>query len=135
MKSLLPPLLPLLLLTACVNEGGSFQVDGPNHSIAVLREQAVFWNEEVAQQVVVARYPECQRRFELPAGVPKRIDIELYEARPTLYVMRAGKSWYALGTGLCVVQKFDTPPSTAPLKRLGKFDYNKESRFDFIPAP
>lgn len=122
-----------LALAACVNEGASYQIDGPQHSISLLREQKVAWNDEVKQELVVARYPECQRRHEISTGVKSRVEIELFEARPSLYVVHQGADWYATSTENCQLQKFDTPPDASALRRLGAFQY-RESKLDFVAA-
>jgi len=52
-----------------------------------------------------------------------------------LYAAQQGKTWYALGTEECQVQKFKEPPPVIPPGRLlGAFEKNAEGQLVFIPA-
>lgn len=111
----LPILLSLLLpfvLAGCENSGASYMIGGDkNHSISLMREQRFFWSSEVEQKLVVARFPQCQRRFEIAPGVKGQAGLELYEAGEMLYVAHQDKNWWAVGTEECKVQPFPTPPA------------------------
>ncbi|WP_018609363.1 hypothetical protein [Uliginosibacterium gangwonense] len=114
--------LSLSCLAGCENQAASYMVGGDkNHSISFLREQRWFWSGEVEQRIVVARFPECQRRYDLDLGTKPMADLELYEVRPMLYAAHQGNTWYALGTEQCQVQKFDQAPNPMPGVLLGRF--------------
>ncbi|MEC5397766.1 hypothetical protein [Uliginosibacterium sp. H1] len=126
--------LAAVLLSGCVNEGASYMVaDDPHHSISLLREQRWVWDDKIEQHVVVARYPECQSRYDIAGGVKGNVQIELFEARPMLYVLHQGRDWYALGTEECKLQRFDAPPDAANLRALGSFRYQGE-QLGFVAA-
>ena len=89
----------LLGLAGCQNDGASYMIDGDkDHSISLLREQRYPWSDEMTQRIVVARYPECQRRFEIVPGSTQGKRLDLYEIGPRLYVLRQDQVWYAIGT-------------------------------------
>lgn len=112
MKVLLPASFTCfaLLLCGCENEAASHMIDGKDHSISLTREQRWIWASEVQQRLVVARFPTCQRRFEITPGKTGSVNIELYGVAPMLFVAHQGADWYALSTEQCQLQKFETPP-------------------------
>ena len=125
-------LLTLFGLAACENSGASYMIDGDkNHSISLMREQRWVWSNEVEQKLVVARYPECQRRFPVTSGTTDSVDLELYAVRDNLFVARQAKEWWALGTERCEIQKFEQPPAN-PGSLLGKFQL-KDGALTFVP--
>ncbi|WP_341678187.1 hypothetical protein [Niveibacterium sp. SC-1] len=111
------PLLLLPLLSACENDAAAYAVEGRNHAITLVREQPYPFAPTVKQALVVARFPDCQRRFALDEGTAAdSFRMELWALRDRLFVARQGKTWYAIGTDKCQVQKMkpiaDTPPGT-----------------------
>ena len=52
---LLTALLPLL--AACENSATAFMVEGKEHALILVREQKVFWTDEVKQAVIAAVAP------------------------------------------------------------------------------
>ena len=125
-----------LLLAGCENNAASYVIDdSKNHSISLLREQNIAWVGPVEQRFVVSRFPECQRRYTVDSGTAEMEKVDLYEVRPMLYAAQQGKTWYALGTEECQVQKFKEPPPVIPPGRLlGAFEKNAEGQLVFIPA-
>lgn len=126
--------LALSCLAGCENQAASYMIGGDkNHSISLLREQRWFWSGNVEQRVVVARFPECQRRYDIDLGAKPMVDLELYEVRPMLYAAHQGNNWYALGTEQCQVQKFDQVPNPMPGVLLGRFK-QKDDALVFEPS-
>ncbi|GAB4059689.1 hypothetical protein [Uliginosibacterium sediminicola] len=125
-------LIPLfLLLSACENNGASYMIGGSkDHSISLLREQKLIWSDEVGQKVVVARFPQCQHRFDIAPGRTGKAALELYQANEMLFVLHQGKQWWAVGTEDCDLQAFKTPPAD-PGILLGSFQ-NKEDALVFV---
>ncbi len=125
----------LLGLAGCQNDGASFMIDGDkDHSISLLREQRWFWSDEVVQRIVVARYPECQRRFEIVPGKTKEVRLDIYGIKPMIYAARQDKDWYVIGTGQCQVQKVAEAPASPPGPLIGAFLFSEE-RLRFVPEP
>ena len=121
-------------LTACVNEGASYEILGTDDSISLIREQKYFWAPEVLQYVVVARDKICQRKLDMVDGVADSVNIQIYEAAPELYVLRQSRVWYALSTAECRMQKFDVPPDASKLTERGSFRYPAEGDLKFYDA-
>lgn len=130
------PLLALpfcaVLLSGCENSAISHQIEGKDHSITLVREQRWFWSSEVEQRLVVARFPACQRRFDIVPGRTSALKLELYEVGPRLFVAHQGKAWYAIGTEECLVQKFEEPPE-AYGELVGTFE-KRDGALKFVPA-
>ena len=103
-------LLPLVL-AGCENSGASYMIGGDkDHSISLVREQRWFWSNEVDQKLVVARFPKCQRRFDIAPGVKAQPTLEIYAVDDMLFVAHQDKDWWAVGTEDCQVQPFKTAP-------------------------
>ncbi|MDO6387367.1 MULTISPECIES: hypothetical protein [Uliginosibacterium] len=137
MKRLSFLLLPAaMLLTGCENNAASYSIDeSKNHSISLVREQNLPWFGEVHQRFVIARFPECQRRYDIAATGTGMAKLDLYEVAPRLYAAQQGKAWYALGTEQCVVQTFkpEDRPTSPPGRLVGSF-VKKEGALVFEPA-
>lgn len=102
MKRLVPLLLLLPLLSACVNDGIAMVIDGPNHAISLLRSQPRFWEKTMDLQIVVARLPDCQRRHKLqPAPVSTGFKVEVYTTGQDTYLLEQGKHLYLTETQTC----------------------------------
>jgi hypothetical protein len=120
-SGLLLCLLSVPLLSACENNVAAYEIEGRNHSITLVREQAYPFASEVKQALVAARFPDCQRRFDIEAGKPGRVKMEIWELRDRLFVARQGNVWYAIGTDKCQVQKMDPTGPQPPGRLIGSF--------------
>lgn len=111
------------LLAGCENNATSYMVGGDrDHALTLVREQNMFWSNEVKQEFVIARFPECQRRYPIAPGKTDALKIELYAgAKPMLFIAHQGNDWYALSTEVCQLQKFPSQPA-APGKLLGSYE-------------
>lgn len=128
-------LLALTGLAGCENNAASYVVDNTqDHSIALQREQNLPWFGAVKQSMVVARAPECRRRFVIAESGGDMAPMELFAVQPMLYAAHQGKDWYALSTEQCVLQKFAEPPEVIPPGRsLGSFE-KRDGKLVFSPA-
>jgi hypothetical protein len=129
------PLLPVLLLTTllagCKKEPAGFMIDGGNHSLTVERNKPYFWSDGWELDLIVTRFPECQRRHPLKkAGEKMRVD--LYRAPTGAFILNQGKRWYVAQTQDCRMQQFaEEPPE--PGDYLGSFRV-KNDVFAFVPT-
>jgi len=118
------------LLSGCENDAASFQIDGKDHALTLIREQPYFWSDNTKLGLVVARMPECQRRHPLkPAPLPQA-QVSVYEIVPGQYQVQQGKNWYAVETQGCTLQALPEEPAP-PGKVLGTFD-RKDGRLKFL---
>ncbi len=93
--------LAALLLTACINDGATYQIDqSGQHNLSLVREQSYFWDKKVKFYLVVARMPQCMRRH-LIGELPPRTKVEIFRVPSGAYVVRAGKLMYATETETC----------------------------------
>ncbi len=123
MKKLALPLLLLPLLSGWINDGIAMRIDGPEHAISLLRGQKVFWEKKMDLEVVVARMPDCQRRFSLePAAVSPSFKVDVYMTGPNAFLLEQGKYLYSVETQTC--QKFEklaAPPEGGKGEMVGVF--------------
>lgn len=123
MKKLALPLLLLPLLSGCINDGIAMRIDGPEHAVSLLRGQKVFWEKKMDLEVVVARMPDCQRRFSLePAAVSPSFKVDVYMTGPNAFLLEQGKYLYSVETQTC--QKFEklaAPPEGGKGEQVGVF--------------
>jgi len=125
-------LLPLFaaLLSGCVKEPAAFLIEGGNHSLTIERNKPYFWSDGWELDLVVARYPECQRRYPLKKSSDK-LRIDLYRTSTGAYILNQNKRWYVAATGDCRMQEFDEEPPE-PGEYLGNFR-EKNGGFAFVP--
>lgn len=95
-------LLAAPLLTACVNDGATYEIDNTReHVLSLIREQPYFWSNRVELSLVVSRMPACMRRHSLGAGTPNT-KVEIYQVPSGAFIVKAGKRMYATETQTCV---------------------------------
>lgn len=101
LRSLLLPLLLTPLLTACINDRTSYEIDGTReHTLTLIREQPYFWDKRVELSFVVARMPACLRRHDLGSGT-ENTRVEVYQVPSGAFIIKAGKRMYATETQTC----------------------------------
>lgn len=120
------------LLAGCENDAASYQIDGKEHALILMRDQRYFWSDNTELNVVVSRLPDCQRRYPLNSAPLPKAQLSVYEVAPTQYQLQQGDHWYLADTGGCTLQPMEAAPD-APGKLIGTFD-RKDDRLRFIPA-
>ncbi|MBA3032767.1 MAG: hypothetical protein KKF85_05380 [Gammaproteobacteria bacterium] len=131
LRSLLLPLLVAPLLAGCEIEPAAYLIDGGNHSLTVERKKAYFWSTGWELDLVVTRYPDCQRRYPLKkAGEKVRVD--LYRVEPGAFILNQGKHWYVAETRDCRFQQFKEEPDE-PGEYIGSFR-PKDGELTFVPS-
>jgi hypothetical protein len=132
MKRLSPALLlSALLLAGCVKEPAGYQIQGGNHSLTVERNKPYFWSDGWELDLVVTRYPDCQRRYPLKKASDRKFRIDLYSPQPGVFIFNQGNRWYVAETLNCGMQQFEEEPP-APGEYLGTFREKNEA-FAFQP--
>ena len=101
LRTLLLPLLAAPLLTACVNDGATYEIDNTReHVLSLIREQPYFWDNKVNFFLVVSRMPACMRRHSLGVGTPNS-KIEVYQVPSGAFIVKLGKKMFATETQTC----------------------------------
>ncbi|MEW6165132.1 MAG: hypothetical protein AB1642_08735 [Pseudomonadota bacterium] len=126
-------LLPLLalLLTACVQEPAGFLIEGGNHSLTVERNKPYFWSSGWELDLIVARYPECQRRHAMRKVAGEKVSVHLFRTQSGAFILNQGKNWYVAETLGCQMQRYEEEPPE-PGEYLGSFRV-KNDVFGFVP--
>lgn len=128
-------LLSILALGAC---GGTqiaeYLIAGGRHSLTLTRQQD-FAGSEWTTELIVARLPDCQRRYSLTGVVGDRLKVDLYRSEPGVFILNSGKRWYVTETQTCRFEQFKEPPP-APGALIGSFQVS-DGRLEYkdLEAP
>jgi len=122
LRHILLPLLAVPLLSACVNDGATYEIDNTReHVLSLIREQPYFWDSKVDLFLVVSRMPACMRRHSLGAGTEKT-KVEVYQVPSGAFIIKAGKKMFATETQNCVnFAKMDSEPPEGMGQFIGTF--------------
>ena len=92
-----------LMLTACVDDSASYYVDGAtkNHALTLHRAQPHFWGGDIDVELILSRWPDCQRRLVLAQMPADEVEIELLSAGDNVWTLRAGKQLWQVETQSC----------------------------------
>lgn len=101
LRNFILPLLAAPLLTACVNDGATYEIDNTReHALMLIREQPYFWDSKVELIMVVSRMPACLRRHSMgPATASTKV--EVYQVPSGAFIVKAGKRMFATETQTC----------------------------------
>lgn len=126
LRHLLLPLLVAPLLTACVNDGATYEIDGSReHVLSLIREQPYFWDSKVNLYLVVSRMPACMRRHTIGPATD-RTRVEVYQVPSGAFIIKAGKKMFATETQTCEsFAKMDDEPAEGMGQLVGTFRVKK----------
>lgn len=101
LRHLVLPLLAAPLLSACVNDTATYEIDNSReHTLTLIREQPWFWDSKVEHYLVVSRLPACLRRHSIGA-LPGNTRVEIYQVPSGAFIVKAGKHMFATETQTC----------------------------------
>lgn len=126
LRHLLLPLLAAPLLTACINDGATYEIDGTReHVLSLIREQPYPWDPKVNLYLVVSRMPACLRRHNLGTGTEKT-RVEVYQVPSGAFIVKVGKRMFATETQTCEsFAKMDSEPPEGMGQLMGTFRIKK----------
>ncbi len=126
LRHLLLPLLALPLLSACVNDGATYEIDNTReHVLSLIREQPYFWDSKVNLYLVVSRMPTCMRRHSIGSATEKT-RVEVYQVPSGAFIIKAGKKLFATETQTCEnFAKMDGEPAEGMGTLMGTFRLKK----------
>jgi hypothetical protein len=120
MMKRLVPLLSVLMLAACGDkQNAAYLIAGGQHSLTLTRQQA-FIGSDWDTELVVARFPDCQRLYPLKGVVSDKIKMDVYRTEPGVFILNAGKRWYVTETQTCRFEQYKEPPPE-PGDLIGSF--------------
>jgi len=124
--------LPVLLLTGCINDSATFYADqGRDHSLTVRRQQEYFWSEEARYTLVATRLPDCQRQIPLGELPLEGMRFDLFASGDNQWSVRAGRQVWQLETNACSLLSDEGPASG---EKLGTYHAEGE-KMEFEPVP
>lgn len=115
------------------SDTASLMIDGPDTALTLERIKPYVWSGQWDIQLVVRRFPECQRRHNLAAAAPEGFKLELFSPAPGAFIVRQGKHWYVTDLKSCSLQAFKEPPPE-PGTPVGSF-LEKDGELRFQKAP
>ena len=122
-----------VLLAGCGSDSASYLIDGPGHSLTLLREQVYFWSSEWDLALMTTNAPECMRRHKLKAApLVGDFKAELYRSLEGGYILKQGGNWYIADTQQCRLQQYEAPP-VEPGDLVGAFEV-KDGKLQFVAA-
>ena len=126
LRHLILPLLAVPLLSACVNDGATYEIDNTReHVLSLIREQPYFWDNKVNLYLVVSRMPACMRRHSMGTGTPAT-RVEIYQVPSGAFIIKTGKRLYATETQTCESwAKMDSEPAEGMGTLMGAFRLKK----------
>lgn len=126
------PLLLLPLLTACSDDRVSFEIDGPQHTLTLIRQQQFPWDRKASYDVVAMRMPECMRRHKMEnAGM--EVPVEVFSPGNNAWILRQGKRLYVLETRSCEgFARMEREPEDGTGPRVGTFR-SSDGALVFVP--
>lgn len=127
LRPVLLSLLAVPLLSACVNDGATYEIDGTReHVLSLIREQPYFWDKKTNFSLVVSRMPACMRRHSIGLLSPNT-KVEIYQVPSGAFIVKAGKRLYATETQTCESwAKVDGEPEGGMGELKGTFLVKKE---------
>jgi hypothetical protein len=130
LRTLLLPLFAALLLAGCDIEPAGYLIDGGDHSLTLERKKPYPWSSGWELDLVVSRFPDCQRRYPMKKSGEK-LRVDLYRVQPGVFILNQGNRWYVAETKECRLQQFDEEPPL-PGDFVGAFRV-KNGVFGFVP--
>lgn len=136
LRHLLLSLLAVPLLSACVNDGATYEIDNTReHVLSLIREQPYFWENKVNLFLVVSRMPACMRRHSLGTGTPNS-RVEIYQVPSGAFIIKVGKRLYVTETQTCEnFAKLDGEPAEGMGNLMGTFRLKKGELVFIKEAP
>ena len=131
---LLPLLLALPLLAGCEQERSAYMIDdNSDHALTLQREVKYPWSDKAELALVVARFPDCQRRHEMKPQPAASSKVSLYAMGERSFALQQGKNWYLADTQNCTLQAAEPPKDGATGKLIGTWQ-KRDGTFSFVPA-
>lgn len=126
LRHLLFFLLAVPLLSACVKDGATYEIDNTReHVLSLIREQPYFWDSKVDLFLVVSRMPACLRRHSLGTGTEKT-RVEVWQVPSGAFIIRVGKRLFVTETQTCEgFAKLDAEPVEGMGELKGVFRVRK----------
>lgn len=129
-------LLTPLLLAGCIKQSNRYYVsETRDHAISVRAEQEYFWSKDITLSVVVARFPDCQRAYQLLRVPAADVAVELFSNGDDIFTIRSDDEVLQVDTQACTQRP--SPPQTALGTPVGVFRIGVGRTMDYeaVAAP
>jgi hypothetical protein len=125
--------ITLLTLAGCVKQSASYYVsDARDHAISVRAEQEYVWDQHITLTVIAARFPDCQRAFELEKVNAPDVTVELFSSGENVFTIRSGAELKQFEMQNCAA--LPVPAPNAIGEAVGVFRLGEGEKMEFTPA-
>ncbi|MDD5247620.1 MAG: hypothetical protein PHY45_01455 [Rhodocyclaceae bacterium] len=126
--------LAAVLLAGCGRDDtASLMIDGNDTALTLERVKPYVWSDEWDLDLVVRRFPDCQRRHKLNPARGEAFKMDVFAPEPGVFIVKQGKRWYVTQLKDCDLQAFkEAPPE--PGTPVGSFA-EKDGVLKFVKAP
>ena len=132
--SLFLPLASLLFLSACSDQRATFEIEGPSHSISMIRVINLPWQKSAEYAIVASRMPECNRRHVFPEKA-FNIKTEVFSPGNSAWILRQSGRMYVMETRTCEgFARLDKEPENGLGDLMGTFEM-KDDTLTFSRPP
>lgn len=127
-------LLTLPLLAACEFDTAAYMIDGnSDHALTLVRDVKYWWSDKAELAVVVAHFPDCQRRYPLKLQPVNSSKVALYALGGSRFVLQQGKNWYLADAQNCTLEAAEAPREGEAGTLIGNWQ-KKDGTFGFYPV-
>ena len=133
-RNVLATAMAALSLAGCgSSDTASFMIDGNDSALTLERIKPYVWSDGWELELIVRRFPDCQRRHTLKAANSDALKVELFTPEPYVFIIKQGKRWYVTDMKTCDLQAFKEPPPL-PGTAVGVFQ-EKDGTLKFVLNP
>lgn len=129
-------LLPLLpsLLAGCSDQRASYEINGRNHALSLVRVTTFPWAKTASYSLVATRMPDCLRRHHLPdAALDARV--EVFSPGNNAWIVRQEGRLFVTETRTCEgFATLSVVPDGGLGVAVGSFEM-RDQQLVFVAAP
>lgn len=123
------------LLAACEQDSAAYMIeDNSDHALTLVRDVKFWWSDKAELSMVVAHFPDCQRRHAMKPQSASSSKVMLYALGERRFAVQQGKNWYFVDTRTCALQAADAPKEGESGTFVGNWQ-KKDGKLAFLPAP
>ncbi|HMV52486.1 MAG TPA: hypothetical protein PLX20_13650 [Rhodocyclaceae bacterium] len=122
------------LLAACEQDSAAYMVeDNSDHALTLVRDVKYWWSDKAELSMVVARFPDCQRRHAMKAQSASSSKVMLYALGERRFAVQQGKNWYFVDMQTCTLQSAEAPKEGESGTLVGNWQ-KKDGKLVFLPV-
>ena len=130
----LVPWLLLPLIAGCSDLRATFEINGPAHSLSMIRVTSMPWDKTAEYSVIASRTPDCTRRHVMSKEAINAA-VEVYSPGNDAWILRQNGKMYVIETRTCEgFARLEAEPESGLGTLMGSFEM-RDGVFVFKSAP